>query len=55
MLLLIALCMLCLGLFHWVFWPLEQGLRVLLQLRWLPWCGLVVVLWILAGPDERHP
>jgi len=52
-LLLIALCMVCMGLFHWLFWPLEQGLTVLLQMRWLPWFGLAILVWLLSGQDRR--
>ena len=54
MLLLIALCMLCMGLFHWLFWPLEQSLKVLLEMQWLPWMALGIVLWLLAGQDRSN-
>ena len=46
--------MLCMGLFHWLFWPLEQSLKGLLELRWLPWVALGLLMWTLSEDDRGN-
>jgi hypothetical protein len=52
MLSVILLALLTLALSHWLFEPLLTLLTPLLDLAWLGWAGLALVLWAFAGRSD---
>ncbi|MDC3010785.1 hypothetical protein OAZ24_00960 [Synechococcus sp. AH-736-G21] len=50
---LVGLCLLVMGVLHWVLEPLEAVFTWMLQLKLLPWMLGLFFIWLLAGESDR--
>ena len=47
------MCFVAMALLHWFVEPLEAVMTAALQLRFLPWLLLGLLVWIFAGEKQR--
>ena len=52
---LVGLCLLVMGVLHWVLEPLEAVFTWTLQLNLLPWLLGMLLIWMFAGESDRSP
>lgn len=53
MIALLGMCFVAMALLHWFVEPLEAVMTAALQLRFLPWVLLGLLVWIFAGEKQR--